>query len=260
MTVGTQCERRENEFREILGIRFFVGCAQRAIELIQQGGLLVVPAAPALKNIAHDSSYREALLEADVVITDSALMVMLWNILQRDSIPRLSGLTYLRELLKCPNVRKPGQCFWIMASAASAGTNLAWLYKQKIDVPAQDVYVAPTYGVKIEDEELLERIRERGPSHVIVTLGGGIQERLGFYLKQNLQVLPAVHCIGAAIAFLSGDQVRIPCWADRFYLGWLFRCVSEPVRYFPRYWSARKLIGLMLRYRGSLPEFVRRQV
>jgi UDP-N-acetyl-D-mannosaminuronic acid transferase (WecB/TagA/CpsF family) len=86
-----------------------------------------------------------------------------------------------------------------------------------------------------------------------VTIGGGTQERLGLYLKRNLQPLPAIHCIGAAIAFLSGDQVRIPLWADRLYLGWLFRCLSEPGRYVPRYWSARKLIGIMLRYREQMP-------
>jgi UDP-N-acetyl-D-mannosaminuronic acid transferase (WecB/TagA/CpsF family) len=88
---------------------------------------------------------------------------------------------------------------------------------------------------------------------VIVTIGGGNQERLGLYLKRHLAYRPAIHCIGAAIAFLSGDQVHIPVWADRFYLGWLYRCLSEPKRYVPRYWNARKLLTLMLRYRSELP-------
>jgi len=68
-----------------------------------------------------------------------------------------------------------------------------------------------------------------------------------------LSYLPAIHCIGAAIAFLSGDQVHIPVWADSFYLGWLFRSISEPTRYIPRYWDARKLLPLMARYRDRLP-------
>jgi UDP-N-acetyl-D-mannosaminuronic acid transferase (WecB/TagA/CpsF family) len=88
---------------------------------------------------------------------------------------------------------------------------------------------------------------------VVVTIGGGTQERLGLYLKRHLSYLPAIHCIGAAIAFLSGDQVHIPTWADRRYLGWLFRCVSNPKRFVPRYWDARQLFGLMVRYRDTLP-------
>ena len=59
--------------------------------------------------------------------------------------------------------------------------------------------------------------------------------------------------LGAAIAFLSGDQVHIPVWADKFYLGWLFRSLAEPKRYIPRYWDARKLLSLMIRYGSSLP-------
>jgi UDP-N-acetyl-D-mannosaminuronic acid transferase (WecB/TagA/CpsF family) len=66
----------------------------------------------------------------------------------------------------------------------------------------------------------------------------------------------SIHCIGAAIAFLSGDQVGIPVWADRFYLGWLFRSAADPKRFVPRYWEARKLLSLMLRNRGQLPKLV----
>jgi N-acetylglucosaminyldiphosphoundecaprenol N-acetyl-beta-D-mannosaminyltransferase len=193
------------------------------------------------------------LLQADLAIADSSLMVMLWNLIQKDNVRRLSGLEYLVELLTRSDVREPGGTFWIMANEASAATNLAWLRQHGIEALPEDVYLAPMYRDKIEDEALLRAIRARGPRHIIVTLGGGTQEKLGFYLKQNLQPVPAIHCIGAAIAFLSGDQVRIPMWADRFYLGWLFRCLSEPQRYVPRYWSARTLISLMFRYRDQLP-------
>jgi UDP-N-acetyl-D-mannosaminuronic acid transferase (WecB/TagA/CpsF family) len=101
---------------------------------------------------------------------------------------------------------------------------------------------------------LRDRINTVRPLHVVLTVGGGVQERLGLYLKRNADMLPAIHCIGAAIAFLSGDQVSIPVWADKFYLGWLFRSISSPGRYIPRYWDARKLFMLMLRYRSNLPD------
>ena len=220
---------------------------------MRSGGLLVVPAAPALKDLGTDAAYRDALLHADLVITDSAFMVLLWNRLQRDDIKRLSGLEYLRELLLEDDVRKAGNTLWIMAGAKSASRNLTWLSEQGIDVPPEYVYLAPMYGPQMEDAELVERLNRLRPAHVIVTVGGGTQERLGIYLKRQLASRPAIHCIGAAIAFLSGDQVYIPVWADRFYLGWLYRSVSEPKRYVPRYWAARKLFSLMVRYRDQLP-------
>jgi UDP-N-acetyl-D-mannosaminuronic acid transferase (WecB/TagA/CpsF family) len=109
------------------------------------------------------------------------------------------------------------------------------------------------YGKSIEDSKLIERLQILRPQHVVITVGGGTQERLGLYIKRHLDYLPAIHCIGAAIAFLSGDQVRIPNWADRLYLGWLFRCLSSPRRFIPRYWSAPQLIPLIWRYRSQSP-------
>src|SRR3984957_10786134 len=255
MSTSTETSpRRPSEpFRTILGIRFFTGDAADAVDRISAGGLLVVPAAPALKDIPWNLAYREALLNADLTITDSAFMVLIWNVSQGDRIQRLSGLTYLRELLQRQDLRTPGNTFWVMANPSSAGRNVEWLRSIGFTVLPEDVYVAPLYKDEIIDDTLLTKLSERRPRHIVLTLGGGTQERLGYYLKRNLEFKPAIHCIGAAIAFLSGDQVKIPVWADRFYLGWLLRCLSQPSRYIPRYWEARKLFGLMLRYRSQLP-------
>jgi UDP-N-acetyl-D-mannosaminuronic acid transferase (WecB/TagA/CpsF family) len=267
-------------FHRILGIVFFDGSAQAAIAIMRNGGLLVVPAAPALKDLDRNHAYREALLSADLAITDSAFMVLLWNRLQSTPIRRLSGLEYLRQLLLEPDLRQPGNTLWIMASPASATRNLAWLAQQGIAIPEDNIYVAPMYShgpglqsaltpvcpelaegavsqngasTGLSDPALLALIDRLRPQHIVVTIGGGTQERLGLYLKRNLPYRPAIHCIGAAIAFLSGDQVRIPVWADKYYLGWLLRSISEPKRYIPRYWDARKLLPLMLRHRSQLP-------
>ena len=239
--------------RQILGINFYVGDVQGVFDRLAHGGLLVVPAAPALKDVAHNQEYRDALINADVAIADSAFMVLVWNWMQQDSITRLSGLKYLRALLQRDDVRKPRNTFWIMAGPESAAKNLAWLRSQGIDVPPECVYNAPMYGSRIEDPQLVYTIGALRPKHIVVTVGGGTQERLGLYLKRSLSYLPAIHCIGAAIAFLSGDQVRIPNWADRLYLGWLFRCVSSPRKFIPRYLSAPRLIPLLWRYRTELP-------
>jgi UDP-N-acetyl-D-mannosaminuronic acid transferase (WecB/TagA/CpsF family) len=239
----------------ILGIDFFDGSAKAAVEIMRNGGLLVVPAAPALKDLDSNHGYRESLLNADLAITDSAFMVLIWNLLQSSPVKRLSGLEYLRELLRQTDVRQPGNTLWIMANPKSAQRNLVWLKKQGITIPEALIYIAPIYSHgSISDPALLERLNRLRPQHVIVTVGGGTQERLGLYLKRNLAYRPAIHCIGAAIAFLSGDQVHIPVWADRFYLGWLFRCLSDPKRYVPRYLHAFQLFPLIRRYRDRLPD------
>jgi N-acetylglucosaminyldiphosphoundecaprenol N-acetyl-beta-D-mannosaminyltransferase len=248
--------RTPAHFQRILGVDFFCGTAKEAVARMAKGGLLVVPAAPALKDLPTSAPYREALLHADLAITDSAFMVLIWNSISRERVPRVSGLEYLKELLHEPEVRESGNTLWIMASPKSAKTNIAWLRRQNIELRDSDIYMAPIYRGELSDEVLLEKMRAHPYRHVIVTVGGGTQERLGLYLKRQLGYMPAIHCIGAAIAFLSGDQVYIPTWADRTGMGWLFRCLSKPTAYVPRYWAARKLAWLMLRYRSELPPLI----
>jgi UDP-N-acetyl-D-mannosaminuronic acid transferase (WecB/TagA/CpsF family) len=251
--------RREADaakFTTILGVKFFHGTAPEAVEQLSRGGLLVVPAAPALKDIDKNPGYRDALLNADLAITDSAFMVLVWNLIGGGKkIHRVSGLEYICHLLERRDVGKPGNAVWLMPSKESAERNLAYLKaKHGINVPAECVVLAPMYGKEISDEPLVALLERLKPQHVVIAVGGGTQERLGLYLKQQLSYLPAIHCIGAAIAFLSGDQVHIPMWADRLYLGWFFRSMDDPKRFIPRYWDARKLFGLMLKYRARLPE------
>lgn len=244
-------------YRRILGLDFFCGSAEDVIARMQSGGLLVVPSAPALRNLETDMGYRDALLAADLVIPDSAYMVLLWRLFEWVHIRRLSGLEYMDALLQRPEMQVSGRAFWVMASESSAKRNLEWLAAQGIVVPEECVYVAPEYKVRdceeVADPILLARLATLRPQHVIVTIGGGTQERLGHYLKRWLPYLPAIHCTGAAIAFLSGDQVRIPVWADRMQLGWLVRTLSDPRRFVPRYAGAFMLWRLMFRYRSEMP-------
>lgn len=245
--------RARADCRRILGIDFFNGEARAAIDLVRSGGLLVVPAAPALVNLPSDREYRRALLQADVAIADSAFMVLLWNLLQGDNVRRLSGLEYFSRLVEDPEFRQDGAVLYVMASEESSRKNVAWLETQGIRVKSNQVYIAPVYSKGIKDPALVDRISALRPKHVVITVGGGVQERLGLYLKLALDYFPAIHCIGAAIAFKSGDQVAIPLLADRLGMGWLLRCVWRPKSYVPRYWSARKLAWLLLNYRAELP-------
>ncbi|HAM70536.1 MAG TPA: glycosyltransferase [Verrucomicrobiales bacterium] len=252
-------------YQQILGIRFFTGTAAEAASVGMQGGLVVAPAAPGLVELPRDPVYSKALAKADLVITDSGFMVLLWRLFRRERIIRTSGLEYLRLILKQPGLKAPRQTFWIMPSVEAMQRNLAWLQQQGFRVNAGDCYIAPVYrpgsdGV-IEDPNLLRLLEQRLPRHVVVCVGGGVQEKLGHYLRDRLPGRPSIHCIGAAIGFLTGDQVAIPAWADRLYLGWLIRILSAPTRFFPRYWKSRKLVGLIWRYgeRSPLSQGLSRQ-
>jgi len=243
-----------SSYQRILGINFFAGSAEAAVQIGLRGGLVVVPAAPALVELQSNEHYREAVFNADLAITDSGLMVLLWQILSGKRIPRVSGLKYLKLLHEMKALQPREAVLWIMPNAAARDQNLAWLRSQGYDFTENDCYLAPHYSSgRIQDDVLVRMAAQRKPKHIVVCLGGGTQERLGMMLKRECDFRPSIHCIGAAIGFLTGNQVRIPPWADRFFLGWLFRCCSEPGKFVPRYWKACQLVPLMFRYRENPP-------
>lgn len=254
---STSCGSRDEAgpTSQILGVRFYAGDAQGAVERGLKGGLVVVPSAPVLIDLEWDESNREALTQCDLAIADSGLMVLLWRLLTGERLTRVSGLQYLKLLLFNSDVRISDEVFWIMPNGPARDRNLRWLHSQGHSVKLEYCFVAPNYDrEKIEDHQLADLLVARQPRHIIICLGGGVQEKLGLFLRDRLPYRPAIHCIGAAIGFLSGDQVNIPPWADRFFLGWLFRCLSAPSKFVPRYWRARRLIYLMWKYREKLPE------
>lgn len=239
-------------FQSILGIKFYVGDLPGLLDLCAAGNFVVVPAAPALVDLPTDVDYRDALEQSDFAITDSGFMVLLWKILTGRSLIRISGLKLLRGLLAGDELRRPGSSFWIMPTAKELEVNLEWLTRNKYALTRDQCFVAPLYPRgPLCDPNLLRLIEARRPRYVIVNIGGGVQERLGFYLKRNLSYRPSIICVGAAIAFITGLQANIPIWADTWMLGWLLRCLHAPQSFIPRIWKGLRLITLLAKYRES---------
>jgi UDP-N-acetyl-D-mannosaminuronic acid transferase (WecB/TagA/CpsF family) len=238
------------QFKRILGLNFFSGAIGDLLLRSHSAGLIVVPSAPVLADMATDKAHREAVEGADIAIADSGFMVLLWRLFRRERVRRISGLRYLRSLIYMAEFREPGARFWVMPSAQDAEANMRWLNEEEgLPDTMADCYVAPRYPKgPLEDQVLLQRLETTKPSFIVICLGGGVQERLGYFLRRTLSYRPTIVCTGAAIAFLSGQQVNIPTVIDRLYLGWLFRTLSNPGLYFPRYWRSLKVAALLWKH------------
>jgi N-acetylglucosaminyldiphosphoundecaprenol N-acetyl-beta-D-mannosaminyltransferase len=241
--------------QNVLGIPFFTGSVPDAVSQAWRGALVVAPAGPTLANeLLNVPDYRRAVESADVALTDSAVMVCLYFLATGRALPRHSGLKFAEAMLSEPDLKKPGAAFWVMPNEEEARQIAVWLRKNGFPVDESNMYVAPFYrGYPIKDEELLRRLKSAKPRMVFLNLAGGKQEVLGAWLRERLDPCPGIVCTGAAVAFLAGTQAKIPVWADRSGLGWLMRCIHEPKKFIPRYWSALPLIALVLRYRDKSP-------
>ena len=244
----------------ILGLSFFNGTTQDAVEHFRKtGGLLVAPASPALLKLNHDEEYRRALQHADFAIADSELLVVVWRLATGRKLRKISGISYLRYLLQ-HGISKSGGVFWVVSSDSAKKKAFPWLVANGVLVEEQDFYVAANREARAEDYALLMEIEKRQPRDVIIAMGAGVQERLGLYLRDYLhcQPRPNIHCVGAALGFLTGDQPPISDWSDQHNIGWLPRLWSQPRMLIPRIGIAFALIAMVLKYRSELPPLRRR--
>ena len=236
----------------ILGLEFFNGTVAAAVDrALEKRGLVVAPSGTCFQRLQRDEDYRRAMIQADLILADSGFMVLLWRLLRGESVARISGLAYLQELLGRAAFQSERSTLWVLPNHSARAVVLAWLRERGFAADADNCYVAPIYGPRAEDPALVDCIQKR--SHVVIALSGGVQEKLGFYLREQSQHRPTIHCIGAALGFVTGYQVAIPGWADRLYLGWLLRLLSNPRRFLPRALSAFALPGLIIRYGEQLP-------
>lgn len=228
--------------KKVLGINFYVGDLPSLLALTSAGGLVVFPSAPVLVQMARDQDHRIALEESTIAVTDSGLMVLTWLLLQGEFFERISGLRYMQSLICQKDFREPGASFWIVPSEEALKSFTTFLARCDINIAREQCYLAPHYKAgAICDEHAAELIEKSGAHYVVICLGGGVQERLGYYLNRRLNKTRAIICTGAAIAFMSGLQTNIPNWIDRLGLGWLARILSNPSLYMPRYIEATRL-------------------
>jgi len=246
---------------------------------LEHRGLIVAPSGTCFRRLQRDEIYRRAMIHADLILPDSGFMVLLWWLLRGKRIQRISGLAYLNDLLGRDAFRQDRSIIWVLPDERARDIALVWLQDHGYLTTADDCHVAPIYGTRVEDPALVESMRMRRANHVVIALSGGVQEKLGFYLRENFlpppglrsltsdirtpatdlrpltsdSCSPAIHCIGAALGFVTGYQVAIPTWADRRYLGWLIRLLSNPRKFFPRALSALFLPGMILKYGEQLP-------
>src|SRR5438094_2361881 len=161
---------------KILGIDFYEGNVEGILHRLELGGLLVVPAAPALTRIEDDLDYYEALRTADIVIPDSGFMTLIWNLTHKEKIQRISGLEFLSGFFSDKDIRHNSDLFLIDPSPEENAANQQFLSERGFMLAKDVSYVAPVYDPHlVEDSKLIEILEACRPQNIVINLGGGVQ-------------------------------------------------------------------------------------
>ena len=220
------------------GINFYTGTYHQIKKQFDKGGVLVAPAASALANIENDNIYFSSLRNAEIAILDSGFFCILLRIFKFEKVKKLSGFLFLKNFLE--NYNNKDKTLFIDPSKKSYYLNKKYLRSSKIFNFKS--YLAPKYKKKITDPVLLSFIKKYKPRYIVINIGGGIQEPLAIYLRNNVKFKISIMCTGAAIAFMTGEQAPINKLIDKIYLGWLLRIIWNPKLYLGRILKSFKII------------------
>lgn len=227
------------------GINFF-NINKYQFKNLLKPGLLVFPSGPGLASINKDFVYLKSLQDANIVFFDSGFFVLLLRLFKNIKVYKFSGYKFIKLFINYLKSQNHKSLFIIESDTDSAKVNK--LYLKRYGIFLQGQYIAPIYkrGSYIKDVILIRKLKKIKPSYILINLGGGVQEILGSYIKNKISYKPTIICTGAALSFLTKKQAPINDWIDKFYLGWLLRCIYNPIVFIPRYLSALKLIRLTL--------------
>ncbi|OGC29451.1 hypothetical protein A2311_06600 [candidate division WOR-1 bacterium RIFOXYB2_FULL_48_7] len=192
--------------------------------------LVVTPNPEMIVAAQKDQLLREIINErAALRLPDGISMIVVSHLLGRPLRQRVTGIDFLQAV--CRQGAKSGWKIFLLGSAPGvaekAATNL-----RMINFGLQVVGTHHGYFKDNSQEEadVIRQINALRPDMLFVGLGAGRQEK---WLTEHLPELGIKVGVGVGGSFdvISGIKKRAPLWAQKLYIEWLYRLVTEPQRW-----------------------------
>src|SRR5438132_11928916 len=98
-----------------------------------------------------------------MAIADSGAMVLLWKILTRRRVERISGLKFLKRSVARLTSHLNERVLWMVPSESAHEKTIAWLRHSNLTATA-DFYIASSYGAQVPDAALVGEMEHHSPA------------------------------------------------------------------------------------------------
>jgi exopolysaccharide biosynthesis WecB/TagA/CpsF family protein len=209
-----------------------------------------------LDHVVHLSShdeFREAYGRARFVTADGFPIVALGR-LAKASIERTTGADLIEPI--CKEASRQGLSVFFLgsdpATLEKTGAQLRERYRGlKI---AGSFSPGPRFDpFSSEADEAMEKLRASGAPLCFLALGSPKQEIFAARCIDRVKGTGLL-CVGAALDFIAGKQVRAPRLAQQLCLEWAWRVTRNPRRLAPRY--ARCIAVLPRLLASTIPQII----
>lgn len=201
---------------------------------------------------ARNDHFRNAYHRARFVTADGFPIVVLGR-LAKARIRRTTGADLVEPICEAAS-RQRLPIFLLGSNEATLGESARRLCAQ---FPGLEIAgrFSPGSGFdpfSSEADEAIERLRASSAPLCFLALGSPKQE---IFANRCLdRVGSGLLCVGAALDFLAGAQVRAPRVAQRIGLEWLWRMSHNPRRFAPRY--GRCIAALPWLLANTVPQII----
>ncbi|MEO8019363.1 MAG: WecB/TagA/CpsF family glycosyltransferase [Pseudomonadota bacterium] len=197
--------------------------------------------------VTRDSTFRQALFEADAVVADGVGVRVAAVLTGRSLGPRITGIDYFRALMA--RLDKSGGRAAFFGSSPQVLDRLMSRCQGSFPRVIMAKALSPPYGEWSEEsnQRFIDEINEARPDVLWVGMTAPRQEK---WVRENLHQLRcgAVGSIGAVFDYFAGTVQRAPDWVCSLGLEWAYRLSREPRRLWQRtFVSAPQFLGLALR-------------
>lgn len=195
-------------------------------------GYAVTPNVDHLIRYHEDASFRALYRDASYVLLDSRFCARLLQWLKGVRLPVCTGSDLTAELLSA--VTQPSDRIVILGAAPQSVQKLASRYGLR-DIQH---YNPPMNFINHPGmvQECLEFIEQASPFRFcFLAVGSPQQEILAQRLHARGMAKGLALCIGGALNFVTGAEIRAPRWIQQLSAEWLFRLASNPRRLAYRY-------------------------
>ena len=203
-----------------------------------------------LTKMEEDPDLKSIVQKADLVLTDSQILVWVSKFLRKPVKEKISGSDLVPKL--CKVSAKKGYTLYFLGAGKGVGKQAASRMRKRYP----NIRIAGTYsppmGFEKNQEEvdhINQLITAAHPDILIVSFGCPKQEK---WIAENYKKYDAKVsiCAGATLDFLSGNVKRAPKWMSQAGLEWFYRFLQEPKRLFKRYFlDGFYLLKLLWKYR-----------
>ena len=180
-----------------------------------------------------DSSFNQVLNRASIVTPDGMPLAKGIGLLYSTRQARVAGMDLMADLMNA--------CEYEKLSIFLYGSTDVVLdrIKEKARLEFKNLDICETYSPPFrplddqEKSEIIQKINNKKPNFVFVSLGCPKQEKWMFEHKDKINA--CMIGLGGAFPVYSGLVRRAPKWMQNYSLEWLFRLFQEPRRLLKRY-------------------------